>query len=383
MKKNNITIIYLAGFLFSLPLALTSYVNSSFLENYIGKNYVGLVYVFASILTILFMLEMPRILTKYGNRSIAMFAGMVAFGSLVLMALGKGNIIVLISFILYFLSGNFIIASLDIFVEDLSKAHSIGKFRGLYLMMMSLAWVVAQTISGSVINKSSFMGIYLLSAMFMVLFYVIFIFFLKDFKDPEYKKVPILKTLKVFIKNRNISKIYLLNFLLKFFFAWMIIYTPIYLREYIGFAWDQIGMIFTIMLLPFVFLEFPLGKLSDKIGEKKMLFVGFFISGFFTLLIPLILEPKLALWAIVLFATRVGAATIEIMSESYFFKSVTEKNDDEISFFRNTGPLSFLIAPLCATVLLFFLPSFKYLFFILGAVMFMGAYLSLRLKDVK
>ena len=153
----------------------------------------------------------------------------------------------------------------------------------------------------------------------------------------------------------------------------MIIYSPIYLHEYLGFAWNKIGIIFTIMLLPFVFLDFPLGKLSDKIGEKKMLFVGFMISAVFTLLIPLILEPTLWLWAMILFTTRIGAAIIEIMSESYFFKSVTERNDDEISFFRNTGPLSFLIAPLCATGLLFVLPSFKYLFFVLGAVMFIGA----------
>jgi MFS family permease len=383
MKKSDIRIIYLAGFLFSLPLALTSYVNSSFLENYIDKNYVGMVYVVGSIITILSMLRMPKILTKYGNRNVVMFSGVVAFASLIYMAFGSGDIFILSSFILYFVSGNFIIASLDIFIEDLSDTHSIGKFRGLYLMIMSSAWVVAQFISGSVINKSSFLGIYLLSALFMVLFYILFIFFLKDFKDPEYKKMPVMKTVRFFIRNKNISRIYLLNFLLRFFFAWMIIYSPIYLHEYLGFTWDKIGIIFTIMLLPFVLLDFPLGKLSDKIGEKKMLFWGFIISATSTLFIPLILEPTLWLWAIVLFTTRVGAAVIEIMSEAYFFKSVTEENDDEISFFRNTGPLSFIVAPLCATALLFLLPSFKYLFFVLSAVMFFGAFVSIRLKDIK
>jgi MFS-type transporter involved in bile tolerance (Atg22 family) len=85
----------------------------------------------------------------------------------------------------------------------------------------------------------------------------------------------------------------------------------------------------------------------------------------------------------ILFMTRVGAAMIETMSESYFFKSITEKNDDEISFFRNTGPLSFVIAPLLATPILFLVPSFEYLFFILGAILFLGFFISLRLKDIK
>ena len=51
MKKNR-KIIYLAGFLLSIPLALTSYVNSSFLESYIGKYYVGVVYILASVIAI-------------------------------------------------------------------------------------------------------------------------------------------------------------------------------------------------------------------------------------------------------------------------------------------------------------------------------------------
>jgi MFS family permease len=139
------------------------------------------------------------------------------------------------------------------------------------------------------------------------------------------------------------------------------------------FDWGHIGIIFTIMLTPFVILSFPLGKLSDK----------FFISAFFTMLIPFIVEPKLWIWALVLFATRVGAAIIEIMSESYFFKSVTEENADIISFFRNTGPLSYIIAPLIALPIFMVIPSFKYLFFVLGGVLLYGLFVTLRLKDVK
>ena len=137
------------------------------------------------------------------------------------------------------------------------------------------------------------------------------------------------------------------------------------------------------MLLPFVFLEFPLGKLSDKIGEKKILIGGSFIIALATLAIPLITKPKLWLWAIVLFTTRIGAATVEVMSEVYFFKIAKEENADMISFFRNTMPLSYIIAPLFAIPVLFFVPSFKYLFFILGTIMLCGFLTSLRLKDIK
>jgi len=381
--KNNRKIIYLAGFLFSIPLALTSYINSSFLETYINAYYIGIIYVIASIFTIWGLLKMPKILNKLGNRSTALLFGLIIFFSLLLLAFGNNAFIAILAFILYFLSSNFIIASLDIFVEDFSKSSSIGKFRGLYLTIINSAWVIAQLISGSIIAKSSFKGIYLFSAGFMVLFSVIFVLFLRDFKDPKYKKIPILKTIKFFIQNRSISKIYLINFILKIFYAWMVIYTPIYLHEYLNFGWSKIGIIFSIMLLPFVILDYPLGKWSDKIGEKKMLIWGFLINILFILIIPFVSEPKIWIWAIVLFGTRVGAATIEAMSEIYFFKKIDEENSGAISFFRNTFPLAYIIAPLLAVPILFLVPSFEYLFYILGAIMLCGFFITLRLRDVK
>ncbi|MEK7140183.1 MAG: MFS transporter, partial [Patescibacteria group bacterium] len=380
--KHNRKIIYLAGFLFSIPVALTSYINSSFLENYLNAYYVSIIYVLASVLTILALLEMPRMLTHFGNRkTILLFSAFIVLAFLGL-ALGKNAAVIVSAFVLYFISLNLIFASLDIFIEDFSENSSTGSIRGLYLMVINSAWVIAQLISGSIIAKSSFHGIYLFSAGLIILFSAIFVLFLRNFKDPEYRKVPVLKTVKIFIKNKNISKIYLVSFILKFFFAWMIIYTPIYLHTYMHFGWDQIGIIFSIMLLPFVILTYPFGKLSDKIGEKKMLFVGFLISAFFTLLIPFMAESKLFWWAGILFMTRVGAATIEVMSESYFFKSIREEDDDEISFFRNTNALSYIVAPLVAIPILMFVPSFKYLFVVLSAILLAGAFLALRLRDV-
>lgn len=382
MARNR-KIIYLAGFLSSIPIALTSYINSSFLENYINKYSVSIVYIIASIATIVLMFMMPNILTFLGNRKTTLLFCILTFLSFLTMGLSNNGPLIIFSFILCFISTNFIFASLDIFIEDFSKNSAIGGLRGLYLMTINSAWIIAQIISGSIIAKSSFQGIYILSALFMIFASFIFVITLRNFKDPLYSKVPLLKTINTFIKNRNISRIYFINLILKFFFAWMIIYTPIYLHEYIGFGWDKIGVIFTIMLLPFFFFDFILGEISDKIGERKILLLGFAISGIFTLIIPFITEPTIWLWAFVLFMTRVGAAGIEVMSESYFFKSVKEEDADILGFFRNTTPLSYIIAPLCAIPILLLVPSFEYLFFVLGGVMFYGLYVTIRLKDVR
>lgn len=383
MLKHNRRIIYLAGFLFSIPIALTSYINSSFLKGFMSAKEVSILYATASILTIVGMLEMPRILNKLGNRVSTLVFSLLCFCSLLLLSFGQSVSIVSGAFILFFVTSNFVFGTLDIFIEDFSKNSSIGTLRGLFLVVLNLAWVISQLVSGTIIAKSSYQGLYMLGAVFTGIMSLIFVFSLRDFIDPKYKKIPPIRTLKLFMKNKKISKIYFINLILKFFFVWMIVYTPLYLHEYVGFSWQTIGPIFTIMLLPFVILMYPLGKLSDKMGEKGMLIAGFLIITFFTMLIPFIKEPSFWIWAGILFGTRVGAATIEVMSESYFFKVVKEEDADLIAFFRNTTPLAYIVAPLAAVVVILLVPSFSYLFFILGAVLLTGLYITLRIEDVK
>lgn len=182
-------------------------------------------------------------------------------------------------------------------------------------------------------------------------------------------------------KHHSTYKILASNFLLQFFYAWMVIYTPIYLHTYIGFDWQAIGIIFTIMLFPFAILEAPLGQLADeRFGEKEMLTAGFIITAITTALLAFIPNADFWLWAAGLLATRIGASAIEIMNETYFFKKNGENHPDILSLFRMTRPMAYIIAPLIATFLLQFL-SYQYLFIVLGGIMLLGLRYSLTLRD--
>jgi MFS family permease len=163
----------------------------------------------------------------------------------------------------------------------------------------------------------------------------------------------------------------------------MVIYMPIYLEQYIGFNWSEIGIIFTIMLIPFVIFELPVGELADdKYGEKEFLTIGFVIMGFFTLVMSFITVKSFWLWSTILFITRIGASLVEVSTESYFFKKVDKSRTDVISLFRVSRPLALVMAPVVATVALGFIP-FQYIFIVIGSIMIVGTHYSLALKDTK
>ena len=138
------------------------------------------------------------------------------------------------------------------------------------------------------------------------------------------------------------------------------------------------------MLLPFLIVPFPLGKYSDKIGERKMLMLGFTVASFATLLLFFIQKHEIWVWALILFITRVGAATIEVMSDVYFFRHIKAENEQFVEIYRSVSPVAYIISPIIAFMAFLFIPSFNFIYLILGAIMLYGIYLSstIRKSDI-
>jgi MFS family permease len=134
------------------------------------------------------------------------------------------------------------------------------------------------------------------------------------------------------------------------------------------------------MLLPFVLIEAPLGRYADKIGERKMLMIGFFITSISTISLFFIQKPEIWIWALVLFVTRVGAATIEVMSDSYFFKHIKPENEEFVGIYRSASPIAYITGPILALVVFIFLPQFNFIFPVLGAMMLFGVYLASTIR---
>lgn len=374
--QQNRTIIYLSGFLFSLPIALSAYINSSFISSFIGEKFVGIVYILGSIGSVAVLLLAPKVFEKIGGYRFLLSIVLLNAFSFLILTFTKNTGLIVAMFILGFSMNTLIFFSLDEILKIFSENSVMGKIRGSYMAISNSAWVVAQILSATILGGFSFRTIYLSGFFAMILFLILAFLKLKNIPDPSYDKITSLKYIKDFIKNRNFLIGYGISFLLQFFFCLMVIYTPIYLYNHIGLSWKEISLVFAVMLIPFVIIPFHLGKYSDKIGERKMLMLGFIIISISTISIFFISGKVLWIWAILLFVTRVGASIVEVMGDTYFFKHIKPENEEFVGVYRTASPLGYIIGPIVASVVLIFVPSFNFIYIVLGILMLSGIYLS-------
>jgi MFS family permease len=382
-RKSTLFVLYIIGFLFSFTLAIPAYVNSSFLKSLTSEQAIGIFYTISSILSLTTLVLLPRMLKKYGNYKVIRTFTILFFLNFLGLVFFDNKFFILFCFLLSGSIATVILFSLDVFIEHNSLNNKTGSIRSIYLTCVNLAWLFSPWLAGVLVGESSYRVVYFVTAFIMIPVILIISSSLGSFKDPEYKTFNVLETIKSINVNKNIRNIIISSFLLQLFYSWMVVYTPIYLNQYMGFSWSSIGIIFSIMLLPFVLIQIPLGYLADKkLGEKEILTFGFIIMSISTAVIPFIHNKNLFLWALVLFMTRVGAAMVEVMNDTYFFKKVNDRNLNIINLYRAVNPIAYIIAPMLATIFMIFFPITN-IYYILGLLMIFGLRYSLTIQDTK
>ncbi len=387
--RQNRRLTYWANFWLTVHTAFAAYISSTYLARFVGEGKVGLVYSVSSIFTlVLFVLVVP-IFRQFGNLRPAWL--LAATGSLatILLAFAPNAIAVVIFFLIFYSISLVLRLNLDLYLESFSNDSQTGGIRGVFLTFANIAWLLSPALAGLILDGERYFLVYLVAAIALWPLIYLFAFRLKE--QPFKTSFPLASlrdtVLKIIRpgseKMLALRRILMVDFLLNFFYVVMVVYMPIYLHNHLGLPWSDIGFVFTIMLLPFLLLEYPLGWLADKfVGEKEILFVGFLIIIATTVAVAFISTPVLWVWALVLFLTRVGAASIEIMKEAYLFKQIDERNDTIVSLTRATIPLSYIIAPAAVSLILLVLP-YQYIFLALAGVMVLGLFPAFRLKDTK
>jgi MFS family permease len=382
-KGKFINTLFIANIIISIHYSLVIYVNSTFLSNFFTEGQVSALYIIGSIIDAITLINASRIMEKIGGYRFIIYAITLELLSSVGLMLSANPFLVSICFFVHVFNISLILFNLDIFLEGASdNEEETGSIRAAYMTMANICLVLSPLLLSFILRGNNYSLVYFFSSLVLIpLYYVIKNF--KHFKDKNRRHVVLKETTQEFLLNKNLFGVTVTNFLLQLFYGFMVIYTPIYLTKHIGFSWSETGIIFTIMLLPFVLFELPVGELEDyKYGEKEFMVIGFVILSLTTTFMGYILSNTFWMWATILFLSRIGASFVEISTDSYFFKQVDDRRSDIISLYRGVRPIAFITAPILATISLQLIP-FQYLFLVFGAIMLIGTKYALSLKDTK
>jgi len=379
-QRSLLQILLSTGFLANLSTATILYVNSSYLETLVPEKWVGVVFALAYTLTFLLIQNYAKIIRKWLNHQIVLTIFGIEIIALFLMAAAIHPFVSLSAFVLLIMGFNVAVINYDIFLEAVSNKNNEGKVRGMFWTAANLGILIGPFLSGLLLARFSFSAAYFFSGLLLIPVWLMIFFAYRNEKQAHFKvHHNIVDSVKKIHANKNLRGIYLIAFGLYLFYSWMVIYTPIYLLE-IGFNWEQIGSIFTVMLVPFVLIEYPAGWLADRyLGETEMLTLGFALAGLAVVLLLMVSS----FWGVmaVLVLSRVGASLIEIMRDVYFYKQVNEDDLDLIDLFRNTRSIANIIGPILASIVLaigFGLPT---IFVILAIFLFIMTIIPFTIED--
>jgi len=383
-KRKNLVLLYLLGLILAIANALPAYIQSNFLGQIFSLSWVSIFFASANLITVFAIIFFPKLIKKIGNIASTEIILFLFIFSLLGMSLANHAIVIFIAFILLSVTSNLIWINMDILVESFSDDTSTGLTRTIYFTAINLGWIIAPSLSSYLIEIGDYYWVFIAAAICLVPFMAILIKNRHRLRDRgRYRTHPILPTMKKLWKKPNLRGIFFIALLLNLFFSSAVVYIPVYLHQNLGFDWSVLGIMFSIMLVPFIIFEIPAGWLADKYwGEKEIMGTGLAIIIIALFLFFVVREADPWLWGGLLFFSRVGASLVEAMRESYFFKIVSAKDVQYINFFRTTAPLGYLLGTILAIIIIYFYPL-QYLFLFIALIMTSGFLFLHTIKDSK
>lgn len=382
LDENRLRLTSFVTFLMGFSQAVLVYIMSSYFKLATGTESVGIFYGVSYIIFLVILLNLHKLVRMFGKSNIFYFSLLTNIAVATGLIYTDPSMLGVALLMLYIIMEHVAWVALDVIVESFSVDKMSGRIRGLHLTIFNAGFLFGPFASTYILDELGYHGIFIFALIFNCF---VFIFGLIGFRNINHKfeqRLKVLDMLRKVVAKKDILRIYHISFVLDFFFALMTIYMPIYLRD-LGYSWENIGWIFTAMLVPFVLLQYPIGILADKkTGEKEFLLFAILMMAIATITIYFIGTGSMMVWAIVLFATRIGAALIEILRDSYFFKKVDAYDVDIINFFRTSLPAAYISATTMASFSLFFLPI-KFTFILTGLVVLSALLSVFSLVDNK
>jgi MFS family permease len=382
LNDGKLHLIGFISFLLGFSQSLLVYVESSYFKLSLGSENVSVFYFVAYIIALLGLLNMHKIIRLIGKSTAFFLFFFLQICAMAVLIMVPPSILGIALLMINIVTAYLMYVILDIIMESYSEDRKSGRIRGFHLMIVSIGFMLGPILSTRILEKYDYTGLFFLSMLISMVIFIIGLVGLGGGNKKFDGNITIRDLVKKILINKDLMRIYWISFVLEFFYAIMTVYTPLYLLD-AGLSWSQIGVVFTIMLVPFILINYPVGLIADKkLGEKEMIIFALFVMALSTLSMFFVVSKSILVWGFVLFLTRVGAAMIETLRDSYFYKRIDGDDMDIISFFRTARSTAYIAATAISAMLLIVFPI-KGMFIFVTMVILLALYPAFTLVDNK
>ena len=377
----NVARLAIVSFIVSLAFALIATIWAVYLDSFVNNMaIVGFISAFLTLVSILFYFILVPLIEKSSKAKIYSYSLLFFSITYALFVINtKFYFLIILAFVLTILQ-TIRTTSFGIMVRDKSSKKNLSRNEGLTYSFMNLAWVIGPLIAGLLSEKYGINMIFILSAIFIFIAFLMFKFLrIKDNNIKKKAHSEIFKNFKAFFKSKDRILSYVLSGGVDLWWTLTYLFIPLLIiREGLGIKW--VGYFLFAVAVPLIMFQYIFSKLAGKVGFRKIFKIGFSIPFLFALLCFFIGNIYLIMLFLVL--ASIGLAMLEPTTEAYFFDLL--KKDEECRFYgpyNTTVGLNQLIGKIIPSILLIFFP-FKFIFLFFSFYMFIMFVISFKIRNI-
>ena len=376
-----ITKLALVGFIASLAFAYINTIWAVYMDSFVNSMVlVGFISAFLTFISFLSYFFFIPIIEKKDKSKIYYWSLLALSLSYILFAINTKFYIFIILASLMTIITTLRVTSFGIMIKDKSSKTQLSKNEGVVFTFINLAWVLGPLIAAYVANQFGIKLVFVLSAIFIIMAFLLFRFF--KIKDKNIKKKidkNFIKNFFGFFKDKERRLAYFIGGGVSLWWVLIYLFMPLFIiRQGLNISW--IGYFLFAVAVPLVLFEYKFSKLAGKKGFKKIFQMGFLIVAVFSFLCFFISNIYIIL--ILLTLASIGMAMLEPTTEAYFFDILRKK--EELRYYgpyKTKAGVNDFIGKILASSLLIILP-FKYIFLLFTLFMIIMFFLSSKTKKI-
>ncbi len=347
--------IYIYAFFLALFYAVISYSASTFLADVIHTENIWILYTVGAVIAIVLNLSIGRLLRRIEINKLFMIVSALTIINSYLLSLPSSPFLVCLEFVFYYSISALLFTFGSVILEEYSRDSQTGSIRGRYNAIMSGGYLLAPFIASLFIINFGMKSIFILSSCFGIAALFIFYMYINKVPRLRIQDSNFRLGLQKLRSNYDLKGITLAQMGLTTFYTLIVIYLPFKL-ETVGISLTQyLSILLPVALTPFLFMPPLLGYLEDKTSdEKEVLIISYIGLILMLILIAFCTSTSVFVWTLLLFLSRLCASSIEISTNSYFYKKIDAKDVSIISIFLSTDYVSTIIFTPILSLLLFF-----------------------------